>query len=258
MALALIGSTGFVGSNLARSIAFDELYNSKNIGDIDGKSFQTVYCAGARAEKWKANQHPDDDREGIINLLGHLRTIKCERMVLISTVDVYPHPIGVDEETPIDPSQSTAYGAHRYLLEREITRLFPTTIIRLPGLFGAGIKKNVIYDLLHNHMIDRINPHGVFQYYDLSNLAKDTEVVLQAGLPLINFATEPIETKEIAETIFETELPQKPSRPAPRYDFRTVHAGLFQGENGYIYSRQQILDAMKKFVSEFRYNASGV
>jgi hypothetical protein len=37
MATALIGYTGFIGSNLARQFDFDDFYNSKNIDDIAGK-----------------------------------------------------------------------------------------------------------------------------------------------------------------------------------------------------------------------------
>ena len=37
MRTALIGHTGFIGSNLARQFAFDECYNSKSIGGIRGR-----------------------------------------------------------------------------------------------------------------------------------------------------------------------------------------------------------------------------
>ena len=49
---ALIGNTGFVGGNLLRQQPFDALFNSKNIDDIAGRSFDLVVCAGVRAEKW--------------------------------------------------------------------------------------------------------------------------------------------------------------------------------------------------------------
>ena len=37
MRTALIGHTGFVGSNLAASHAFDDLYNTSNIEQIEGQ-----------------------------------------------------------------------------------------------------------------------------------------------------------------------------------------------------------------------------
>ena len=56
---ALIGYTGFVGSNLLRQRPFDACFNSSNIDQIAGRSFDLVVCCGARAEKWKANADPE-------------------------------------------------------------------------------------------------------------------------------------------------------------------------------------------------------
>jgi len=42
MRIALVGYTGFVGSNLRVQYPFDDLYNSKNIADIEGKEYKTV------------------------------------------------------------------------------------------------------------------------------------------------------------------------------------------------------------------------
>lgn len=102
MAAALIGYTGFVGSNLAVQHAFEKQYNSQNIDEIYGKEFDTLVCAGARAEKWRINQEPEKDLAEINGLIDHLRTVKANKLVLISTIDVYKNPVGVNEDTPID------------------------------------------------------------------------------------------------------------------------------------------------------------
>ena len=52
---ALIGYTGFVGSNLEATHEFGARYNSKNIAEIEGQSFGHLVCAGAPAKKWYAN-----------------------------------------------------------------------------------------------------------------------------------------------------------------------------------------------------------
>ena len=50
----LIGYTGFVGGNLARQYAFDDCYNSRNIEQIRGRSYDLVVCCGVSAVKWQA------------------------------------------------------------------------------------------------------------------------------------------------------------------------------------------------------------
>src|SRR5262245_360131 len=159
MADALIGSTGFVGGNLLRQAHFDGLYHSRNVADLRGRAYDTVVCAGARAEKWKANQDPDADRRGLQSLFDAIDAVTASRFVLISTVDVYPSPVGVDEDSPIDPAAASAYGRHRYELEEFVRARFREhLVVRLPGLFGPGLKKNVIFDLLHDNQVEKIHP----------------------------------------------------------------------------------------------------
>ena len=112
---ALIGYTGFVGSNLLRQMSFKDLYHSKNIEELGGKSYDLLVCAGAPAEKWKANQDPGKDLENIRRLMDCLGRAKARKIILISTVDVYPVPCGVDEDSRIDPVLANAYGGRESL-----------------------------------------------------------------------------------------------------------------------------------------------
>ena len=63
MTQALIGYSGFVGSTLFKQHAFESLFRSTNIGEINGQIFDTVVCAGAPAQKWIANRDPEADRK---------------------------------------------------------------------------------------------------------------------------------------------------------------------------------------------------
>ena len=98
---ALIGFSGFVGSTLLKQTHFSALYRSTNIHEIENRNFDVVVCAGAPAQKWIANRDPADDRKKIDSLINHLGTIQCKTFILISTVDVFKEPIGVDESTHI-------------------------------------------------------------------------------------------------------------------------------------------------------------
>ena len=150
MKKGLIGYTGFVGSNLDNQIKFDEKYNSKNIYQIKEKEFNIVYCAGVSAVKWFANQNPQKDIAGINSLIENLKTIKTKTFVLISTIDIYPSFGDIDEDTMPDISKQDTYGKNRYYLENWVKNNFENyLIVRLPALFGKGLKKNFIYDLLN-------------------------------------------------------------------------------------------------------------
>ena len=149
MKKALIGYTGFVGGNLVRQMDFDDLYNSKNISQIENKSYDIIICAGVRAEKYLANKYPEQDLEQIQSLIDLLGTVRCSHFVLISTIDVYNNPSDVDEDTKIDETTLHAYGKNRLYMEKWAAQKFAKhTIIRLPALFGTGLKKNFIYDCM--------------------------------------------------------------------------------------------------------------
>ena len=88
---ALIGHTGFVGSNILEQKDFDFCYNSKNIEEIKGKEFDLVVCAATTAVKWKSNKNPREDYRAIIELIKCLDTIKFNKFVLkvYSTFDLF-------------------------------------------------------------------------------------------------------------------------------------------------------------------------
>lgn len=145
----LVGHTGFVGSNLLESYAFDACFNSKNITESFGLNPDILVYSGVRAEKFLANKEPEKDFEIILNAIENIKKINPKQIVLISTVDVYPNPISVNENTEIDLETVQPYGKNRLYLENWVASNFNDyLIVRLPGLFGKNIKKNFIYDLI--------------------------------------------------------------------------------------------------------------
>ena len=245
---ALIGYTGFVGGTLLRQRPFDFLYNSKNIDDIAGRAFDLVVCAAAPAEKWKANKYPEDDLKNIKRLMSNLERVEVGECILISTVDVYPAPIAVDEQTVIHMDECHPYGKHRYMLEQMISARFRSTIIRLPGLFGSGLKKNIIYDLIHANNVGQVHADSVFQFYDLRNLWSDVAKARQHGLKVVNFATEPVSVRALARLAFGIEFKNTPDGNPAQYDFRSLYAPIFGGHGGYLYDQSQVLSSLKRFV----------
>jgi nucleoside-diphosphate-sugar epimerase len=250
---ALIGHTGFVGGNLAAQHPFNTWFNSKNIEAIRGQRYELLVVSGMPAAKWIANRDPAGDRAVLDRLWGCLRTVHADTVVVMSTVDVYPHPIDVDEDTPIDPASQQPYGKHRLELEQLAAGHFPRVLsVRLPGLYGPGLKKNAVYDLLHDNEVNKVHANGVFQFYNLARLWKDVRTALVAGLTRVNFATEPVSIREVAREAFGLDFANDPGTKPARYDVRTRHAAAFDGSGGYLYSREQVLGELRAFVAAER------
>ncbi|MBP5698480.1 MAG: sugar nucleotide-binding protein [Alphaproteobacteria bacterium] len=147
---AIVGYTGFVGSNIYAAGDFDAAHNTKNIQDAFGSNPDLLIYAGMRAEKFLANANPNADYDLVLEAENNIEYINPKKLVLISTIDVFKTPIDVDENSVIEIDGLNAYGYNRYRLENWVRENFSDAlIIRLPGLFGKNIKKNFIYDFIN-------------------------------------------------------------------------------------------------------------
>lgn len=254
---ALIGFSGFVGSTLLRQCPTEHRFRSSNIDEIQGGSYDLVLCAGAPGQKWLANQQPEADRASIDRLVSALRGVQAKTFVLLSTVDVFHNPVGVNEETTVDTSRLQPYGLHRYALESFVREQFGQhLIVRLPGLVGPGLRKNVIYDMAHENNVAQIDPRGVFQFYPMVNLWNDIQLALKQSLSLVHLTAEPLRVEEIAVSVFGRHLevpPEVAQRPAPIYDLQSVHAGMFGADSSlYQYSKRESLLAIRAYAQHHR------
>lgn len=245
---ALIGYSGFVGSTLLKQTQFDALFNSANIHEIDNREFDTVVCAGAPAQKWIANRDPQADLNKIEGLISHLRTVRCKTFILISTVDVFQQPTGVTEDSPVSEEGLHAYGLHRRYLERFVQEHFAAhLVIRLPGLVGPGLRKNVIFDLLNANGLKAIESRARFQFYPMVNLWSDIETARRAGLGLVHLTAEPVTVAQVAQDGFGRPFTQTRDGTPAAYDMQTRHASVFGGVGAYQYSARETLLAVRAY-----------
>ena len=255
---SIIGFSGFVGSTLLKQSSFDSLYRSTNISDINDKVFNTIVCTAAPAQKWLANRDPLADRQNIDSLIAHLKTVACQTFILISTVDVFKTPIGVDEGTPVDEEGLHAYGLHRRSLEKFVQEHFDHhLIIRLPGLVGPGLRKNVIFDFLNDNNLQAIDSRGVFQFYPMVNLWWDIQTALRAGLKLVHLTAEPMSVAEVSAQGFGKTFDQPGVNAPVCYDLRTRHAAIFGTTGQYQYSRRETIQAVRAYAQSEPRTASG-
>ncbi len=251
MLSALIGYTGFIGGNLLKQTRFDDLYNSKNINNIKGKKYDLIVSAGTTSLRWKADLEPNVDWQNIQKLINCLKQVEVKHFILISTVDVYPKPFAVDEDTTITEERQKGYGLNRYKLEMFIRKNFKSfTCVRLPQTFGYGLKKNFIFDLIYNNALGFTHKDSLFQWYNLENLWKDISIAREYNIPIINFTVEPLSAKEVAEYTLNISFKTITDKPPLHYDMRTKYSSLYNSHDHYIYHRSETLETLKTFIEE--------
>lgn len=146
----LVGSTGLVGQNLLEATDFDLAVHSTNVYKAFGLSCEMVVYAGVPGTKYLANNEPERDLAIVEAARENLRKINADKVVLISTVDVYGDSRGKKEKDAPGGAGLTSYGANRLKLEEWVREDFPdATIIRLPAIYGKGLKKNFVFDMMH-------------------------------------------------------------------------------------------------------------
>ena len=266
MSNALVGYTGFVGSNLLQFYKFDHLYNSKNFHEAQDKTFDILFFCGVPAVKWYANKHPEEDDSVMNKLKGILERVHAKKVVLISTIDVYETVDSqVNEDHVINHGVNHVYGKNRYVFEEFIrTRYEDHHIVRLPALFGKGLKKNVIYDLIHNNNVCDIPLNSAFQWYYLEWLKNDIDIILKEGIRICNLFTQPIHTNRVIQLFkevygidynFQIEYFGEDT-VMRKYDTCTKNGVFFGGTDRYVRSAIEVEKGIVDYLKFTRLDAS--
>ncbi len=247
----LVGSTGFVGKHLHEDFEFDLSVHRSNINEIKGKKTDLLICAGLPAEKWKANQSPQSDFLNMSGLAQILSTVRSEKAILISTIDVYQPVLKVNENDSPSLNGISAYGRNRAWFEFFFRANFSKSlVIRLPGLFAMDVRKNLIHDLLHNKSAQLQNVHreSQFQFFNLTQVWDFINFGLENDVSILNVTSEPIIAQEIA-SLFNVMLGT--NSPKAAYDMRSIYAKDFSGKNGYMYSKENIIEQISYLKEKF-------
>lgn len=249
MSSALIGHTGFVGTTLKGQATFDHVFNSSNIQEVTRQPYESVICSAAPAQKWIANRDPDADWANIQALIASLDTLTCDHFTLISTVDVFSDPNGVDETTSIETDGLHAYGLNRFRLEQFVRERFPShLVVRLPGLVGPSLRKNILFDFHNENNVLAIDSRSSFQFYPMVNLYSDLQTARAQEVRLLHLTSEPISVADVARSAFNLDFNNVPASAVPAsYDMRSIHATARDGASGYQYNRQATLLAIRAY-----------
>jgi sugar phosphate isomerase/epimerase len=203
------------------------------------------------AAKWQVNQNPEPDEALVYYFRDLLKTVQVKEFILISTIDVYgaqDHD-GVSDEDSV-PRPDNYYGKHRFMFEQEVRNIFADAlIVRLPGLFGKGLKKNCIYDFVKNNRTEFILTNSSFQWYDMSGLVQDIEMALDKGLKLVNFFPEPLDTSiimDIAKKVgFKFTEPADQVKRGATYHIKSKFGG-------YLYDKETVARRLHVYLAQER------
>jgi nucleoside-diphosphate-sugar epimerase len=243
---ALVGYTGFIGKNLMSQIKFDCFYNSKNINDIRNQEFDMVISSANSSLKWLANKNHIEDRDNILSFIENIKCIKTKKFILLSTIDVYETAIGVNEDNKPDCTEKKPYGLNRLILEQFVQDFFEDyLIIRLPIVYGDGLKKNIIFDILNNNQIDKINGNSKIQIYNVHNLKSDINRFIEKNIKVVNLATEPLLVSDLFKDVFDINL--------KKLTEEVVETNMMTNKNidKYFYKRDYLISELSKFKREY-------
>ena len=188
----LVGSTGFVGGNLLAKHTFAAECHSSDITAQYGTRPDLCVYAGVPAAMFLANADPEADLAVMRAARENIRQIAPKRLVLISSIAVLADSRGVYEDSPAQDTEALpAYGKNRLQLERWVREDFPDAlIVRLPALYGAGIRKNFLFDL-HTITPAMLRPEKYSELAAKSPLVKSAYTLADNGFYKLNGIADP-------------------------------------------------------------------
>lgn len=247
----IVGNTGLIGQTMIQNVKFDLLYNSKNIDQliIDANDGDDLFLSCLPATKWLVNKNIQQDINNINYIINILSKKKYNKIILISTIDVYNESPLLSDETYTPKITKLNYGNNRFLFELMVSDILTYNdlkIFRLPALFSKNIKKNVLYDLIHNNNIEQINGNSTFQWYNLENLYTDIQYYsnIYPEEKIINLFTEPIHTSEIVDLFPNIKNKINFNNTPITYNYTTKFGK-------YIDNKDNVLKNIKTLINEF-------
>lgn len=188
--LAIIGSRGMVGSDLARFLKFyfgsTTGIDRKNYNRYRGQRFDVVINANGNSSKvWAKNHVLDDFAASTSSVYTSLFDFSCKTYIYISSADVYPDHTSkkaTNESKTIEVENLSSYGFHKYLSEyivRNFTKNY--IILRCPMILGTKLKKGPIHDILSNARLF-VTADSRFQMITTSELAKIISFFLEKNI----------------------------------------------------------------------------
>jgi nucleoside-diphosphate-sugar epimerase len=168
----ILGGKGFVGSGFAR--LFQKLELEYRVITRDNYQFLTgSFCdvfinANGNSSKILAERAPLTDFDANVRTTrATLEDFTFDCYIHLSSCDVYADcssPESTQENIPLSLRCQSPYGFHKMLAEQCVQHCCDNwLILRQGGFVGPGMKKNAVYDILHNGKL-WLDPESKLQF----------------------------------------------------------------------------------------------
>ena len=236
----IIGGRGLVGSAIKR---YHEQFNieykniqRENKEEFHGRNCDILFFADGNAYKYKANQDPlFDFIASVSSISEYVHKINYKKFILISTVDVYHDLTSLKttiENAPIQKDKLHNYGYHKLLGEEYVQNFCKDYLIfRLAGLVGIGLKKNPVYDFIHQEKKVMISKYSKLNFINTDFIVEIIFKVIKLDIKneIFNLASEnSMEIKDIKKILnIDTEYTPDAEKYVQNYEINIKKVSKF-------------------------------
>ena len=214
MKICVIGCNGFVGSTIYSY--FDNKHDIYGICSRDetiptNKFDVVINCAG-NAKKYLARANPSKDFS-TVNIFQTILKLKFKKLIHISSIDASHHP-------------DNNYTISKLIAEECCKLYYPDSVIlRLGGLVGKNLKKNIVFDIINNRNLHSTFD-SIYNYISTQEVAKIIHRIIKLKIKnkIINVAAStPINTKEIIEEAKNKSIFFNKQEGSDRYVYKNIN-----------------------------------
>ncbi len=171
MKICIIGYTGFVGQ-----VIYNNLKNKHDVLGINSTTTSIpkdyfdiiINCAG-NAKKYLAKKKPYTDFSITTNIFQTILKLKFKKLIHISSIAALYAP-------------DNNYTISKLIAEKCCKLYYPhSVILRLGGLVGKNLTKNVVYDIAHNKNLF-VTLDSVYNYISTEEVAKIINRIITLGI----------------------------------------------------------------------------
>ncbi len=175
----ILGGKGFIGSAFVRWCQANQkkyvCITRENYQLFTSTNCEILINANGNSSKPRAAKDQIFDFEAsVVSVKKSISDFKPAIYVYLSSCDVYPdcsNPESTREDQPIDITRQSVYGFHKWLAEQCVQHDCPKWLIfRMGGFVGPGLKKNAIFDIIHDSPL-WLDSESELQYMSTDTLA---------------------------------------------------------------------------------------